>query len=95
MLGLTSRETADLAKKSHDVSRDVLGKPGITKRFFVESHDVPTNVMGLKGLNARKSRPISPIIFCISYYFLYNICEYAKTRHAQIIQDILQTFFLY
>ena len=47
MLGLTSRETADLAKKSHDVSRDVLGKPGITKRFFVESHDVPTNVMGL------------------------------------------------
>ena len=50
MLGLTSRETADLTKKSHDVGMDVLGKPGITKRFFMESHDVPTNVMGLKGL---------------------------------------------
>ncbi|CAL4060724.1 unnamed protein product, partial [Meganyctiphanes norvegica] len=40
VLGLTSRETADLTKKSHDVGRDVLGKPGITKGFFVESHDV-------------------------------------------------------
>ncbi|CAL4067393.1 unnamed protein product [Meganyctiphanes norvegica] len=39
VLGLTSRETADLTKKSHDVGRDVLGKIGITKRFFVESHD--------------------------------------------------------
>ncbi|CAL4123173.1 unnamed protein product, partial [Meganyctiphanes norvegica] len=39
VLGLTSRETADLTKKSHDVGMDVLGKPGITKRFFVLSHD--------------------------------------------------------
>ncbi|CAL4067512.1 unnamed protein product [Meganyctiphanes norvegica] len=50
VLGLTSRETADLTKKSHDVGRDVLGKPGITKRIFVESHDVGRDVLGLKGL---------------------------------------------
>ena len=50
VLGLTSRETADLTKKSHDVGRDVLGKPGITKLFFVESHDVGRDVLGLKGL---------------------------------------------